>query len=80
MDGGIIMFGVRYKIKPERNCDTCEFNFVEVCAGHGTRIDNGQDTYGMPMDKAYEMFPNGCDDWGISFGEYCRCVDDDTVY
>lgn len=50
----------------EKNCDTCEFNFGNVCAGHGIRLDNGKSTYGMPMEEAEEMFPNGCDDYGIS--------------
>lgn len=52
--------------KIKQSCDTCEFNFGNVCAGHGTRNDNGNDTYGMPMDEASKMFPGGCDDYGIS--------------
>lgn len=31
----------------EKSCKTCEFNFDNVCAGYGTRTDNGEDTYGM---------------------------------
>lgn len=54
----------------EQNCSTCEFNFGNVCAGHGNRIDNGQDTYGMPMEEADKMFPNGCDDYGISLDAF----------
>lgn len=54
----------------ELNCSTCEFNSEEVCAGHGTRIDNGQDTYGMAMEEAYNMFPDGCDDYGISLDAF----------
>ena len=50
----------------EKSCLTCEFNFGDVCAGHGIRIDNGQDTYGMPMEEAQKMFLKGCDDYGIS--------------
>lgn len=58
--------------KTERNCSTCEFNFGTVCAGYGKRTDNGEDTYGMIMDDAIAMFPNGCDDWGISFDAFCE--------
>jgi hypothetical protein len=54
----------------EQNCSTCEFNFGEVCAGHGTRADNGEDTYGMPMEEADKMFSNGCDDYGISIDAF----------
>lgn len=50
----------------EQSCATCEFNFGSVCAGYGTRTDNGKKTYGMSMDKAKVMFPEGCDDYGIS--------------
>lgn len=49
-----------------RNCENCEFNFGTVCAGHGRRTDNGEHTYGMPMDLAQSMFPNGCEDFGLS--------------
>lgn len=44
----------------EKSCLTCEFNFGNVCAGFGTRKDNGKETYGMPMDEAEKMFPSGC--------------------
>lgn len=30
----------------EQCCATCEFNFGSVCAGYGTRTDNGEETYG----------------------------------
>lgn len=53
-----------------QNCSTCEFNFRDVCAGHGTRVDNGQDTYGMSMKKAEKMFSDGCDDYGISLDAF----------
>jgi hypothetical protein len=54
----------------EQNCLTCEFNFGDVCAGHGARIDNGKDTYGMSIEEAYKMFSNGCDDFGISLDAF----------
>ncbi|KGA98987.1 hypothetical protein AJ85_18965 [Alkalihalobacillus alcalophilus ATCC 27647 = CGMCC 1.3604] len=50
----------------EQNCSTCEFNFGDVCTGHGTRMDNSEDTYGMPIEEADKMFPAGCNDYGIS--------------
>jgi hypothetical protein len=56
----------------EQSCSTCEFNFGDVCAGHSTRTDNGQETYGMPMEEAYKMFPDGCDDYGISLGAFIK--------
>lgn len=54
----------------EKNCDTCEFNFGDICAGHGIRIDNKKDTYGMLIEEAIRMFPNGCDDYGISIDAF----------
>ena len=53
-------------------CSNCEFKFGDVCAGHGTRTDNGDDTYGMPMNEAKIMFPKGCDDFGISLDAFIR--------
>ena len=50
----------------ETSCNNCEFNFGTVCVGHTIRKDNGKDTYGMPMEEAIEMFPKGCEDFGIS--------------
>jgi hypothetical protein len=57
------------KLVPQ-NCDSCEFNFGEVCAGYGKRTDNGKPTYGMPMEEAQKMFPEGCEDWGISLDSF----------
>lgn len=56
----------------EKSCHTCEFNFGDVCAGHGIRTDNGQDTYGMNIENAIEMFPNGCADYGISLEDFVK--------
>lgn len=56
----------------EKNCSTCEFNFGTVCAGYGKRTDNNEDTYGMPMEEAEKMFPNGCEDYGISFDAFVK--------
>lgn len=54
----------------QQNCSTCEFNFGDVCAGYGTRKDNGEDTYGMPIEEMDKMFPDGCDDYGISLDSF----------
>lgn len=53
----------------ERNCKTCEF-YNSVCMGYGKRTDNGKYTYGMPIEEAMKMFPNGCEDYGISFWSF----------
>lgn len=57
----------KIEIKLEQSCINCEFNFGDVCAGHGKRTDTNEDTYGMLMEEAIEMFPHGCEDYGISF-------------
>lgn len=54
----------------EKDCSTCEFDFGDVCAGHGTRKDNGENTYGMPVEEANKMFPDGCNDYGISLDSF----------
>lgn len=53
-------------------CDTCEFNFGGVCAGHSKRLDNGEDTYGMFLSDARKMFKGkeDCLGWSISLGAY----------
>lgn len=53
-----------------RNCENCEFNFGDVCAGYGRRTDNNEYTYGMSMDLAKSMFPNGCEDFGLSLDAF----------
>ena len=54
----------------KQSCATCEFNCGLVCGGYGTRTDNGEKTYGMLIDKAEEMFPQGCEDYGISLNAF----------
>lgn len=56
-------------MKTKKNCETCEF-YSSVCMGYGKRTDNGEYTYGMPIDEAIKMFPDGCNDWGISLEAY----------
>lgn len=52
-------------------CDTCEFNFGGVCAGHGKRLDNGEDIYGLLVSDARKMFKEEeCSGWSISLGAY----------
>ena len=62
-----------------KSCATCEFNFGNVCAGDGIRDDNGETTYGMSMQEAEAMFPNGCDSWGISLDAYKMLNEDIEV-
>lgn len=54
----------------EKSCMSCEFNFGTVCAGFGTQTDNQESTYGMSLDLAQEMFPFGCEDYGISLDAF----------
>lgn len=53
-----------------KSCDTCVMNAGAVCMGSGKRKDNGDSTYGMPMEEAQRMFPHGCDDYEISFSAF----------
>lgn len=57
-------------MKAEKSCAICEFNAGIACMGYGKRTDNNKDTYGMPIEDAEKMFPDGCDDWGISLSAY----------
>lgn len=55
------------------NCFTCEFcmydmDDVMICAGRTKE-------YGMPVDLLQVMFPNGCEEWEMSFFEFCRRMD-----
>ena len=54
------------------SCYTCEFNFGDVCAGRGLRVDNGKDVYGMKIEDTVKMFPNGCEDYGISLEVFLK--------
>lgn len=58
------------KEKIEHCCGTCEFNAGIACMGYGKRTDNGKNTYGMKIEETEKMFPNGCEDWKISFATY----------
>ena len=62
-------------LKTIKSCSTCEFNFGNVCAGYGTRNDNGEYTYGMSIEETSKMFPNGCEDYGISLYAYIETED-----
>ena len=57
-------------MKPKKGCDTCEFNAGIACMGYGRRTDNDEYTYGMKIEDAEKMFPNGCNDWEISFAAF----------
>lgn len=51
-------------------CDTCELNNMIVCMGSTKRTDNGENTYGMPIEEAKEMFPEGCIEWELSYRSF----------
>lgn len=50
----------------EANCSNCGLNAGSFCMGYGRRKD-GSDTYGEDITKMSKEFPNGCDDWEVSF-------------
>lgn len=54
----------------KKDCNTCEFNFGDICAGHAKRLDNNEDIYGSSLDEMRTMFPCGCGDWGISLDAF----------
>lgn len=54
----------------KKSCETCEFNFGVVCAGSGTRTDDGENTYGSTIEEMIKMFPDGCSDWGVSLNAF----------
>lgn len=67
--------------KAVHSCDTCEFNFGDICAGHGKRLDNNEDTYGMAINDALKMFEKGCDDWGLSLLAFkCFCKEHNVEF
>lgn len=45
-----------------KSCDICEFN-MGVCAGRS-------DIYGKPIDEVKKSYPDGCDEFEISFSEF----------
>lgn len=51
-----------------KNCFTCQLN-MGVCAGHG-KINDEKDTYGLNIEETIKLFPNGCDDYEISFESF----------
>lgn len=57
-----------------KSCNTCEFNFGNVCAGYGKRTDNGEHTYGMSIEDTLNMFKNGCEDYGISLDAFIELI------
>ena len=41
-----------------------------MCVPGMVSSDNSEDTYGMPIEEADKMFPDGCDDYGISLDAF----------
>jgi len=61
----------RRNVNPDTDsCETCQYNFDDICVGYGERTDNEELTFGMPMDLAKEMFPDGCECYSISSTAY----------
>ncbi|OPX45587.1 hypothetical protein [Clostridium thermobutyricum] len=60
-------------------CETCKFNFGSVCASHGYRLDNNEDTYGMTIDETKEMFPNGCSEYFPSLDYFSKLCEQGKV-
>lgn len=59
----------------KKNCDYCELCMPDgkgscVCAAHGYRTDNGEDTYGMSYEDAIKLFPNGCDEFEMALSVF----------
>lgn len=52
-----------------RNCNTCEFNFNQICAGHGDILSYG--------DAIPEELDNNviCTGWGVSFEYYDSLIE-----
>lgn len=62
----------------KKGCESCDF-YSQVCMGYGKRTGTGEYTYGMPIDEAVKMFPNGDRDWGTSLGTYIKENNKDMV-
>lgn len=58
-------------IKPR--CTNCEFNFDGTCAGHSI-LDDGGDTYGMPITETRKRFRKGCNAYGLSFKAFSKAM------
>ncbi len=77
-------------MKLKRECNTCEFNFDGICAGHGEVYDYGEkivddtkccDDWGANLKYFSEVTENAPwyirNDYKISFGELLKRIDDD---
>lgn len=53
----------------QRNCTTCE-DYHGICMGNGVKRDDNKSTFGMPLEDALRMFPNGCEAYHISLEAY----------
>mgnify|MGYP001067889732 CR=1 FL=1 len=56
----------------KKSCLTCKYNFGPVCASHGDVMLNNKDLYGQSIDECIKNFPDGCDDWVISFSAFIQ--------
>ena len=58
-------------MKTEKCCGSCELCMPNnkgdlICAG-GIDLPDGRNTYGMSIEETEKIFPNGCEDYEISF-------------
>lgn len=58
-------------MKVKRECNTCEFNFNGVCAGHGDVYNYGEKI----IDDT-----KGCDDWGADFKYFSEVMKEAPWY
>lgn len=54
----------------EMSCDTCEFNFGNICAGDGVRTDNQKVHTEWILNWLNQCFRKRCADYGISLGAF----------
>ena len=61
---------LRKVLSDKETCATCQYNLGDICAGFGERSDNGELTFGMPIEETKAMFPQGCEEYTVSAEAY----------
>ncbi len=77
-------------MKVKRECNTCKFNFDDICVGHGEVYDYGEkivddikccDDWGTNLKYFTEVTENAPwyirNDYKINFDKLLKCIDDD---
>lgn len=57
-----------------KSCETCGLLIDNTCAGHTLSPKDGKDIYGLSYSEVSKLFPNGCEDWELSFTLFCKAV------